>query len=165
MTQNFKVRIPHTTHDSTYTLPAGLINDRVRFAYTHGQCHALAQALCEILGMPPALIVSSRIEETLNMSAEEILASGEVPDYAAAWHWDHALVQLGPDFLDIRGVLTKEQASVSQKGYLIVPSTLRQLKFLIKETNPARANMDAARHYAKLVIKEYLGAPRLSLTN
>jgi hypothetical protein len=75
------------------------------------------------------------------------------------------MAQLGSDYLDIRGVLTRDQAVVSSKGYLVVPSSQRQLNFLLRETDVVRANMEAAHHYAKLVIKEHLGAPRLIFAN
>jgi hypothetical protein len=173
MTATYRVQLPHTTTLTNYTLPAGVINSKVIFAYTHGQCHAMAIALHEIVHFELCLSVSTRIQKTLGLSPEEIIAKGELDDLVVERHWDHAMVKLGDDlYLDIRGLLTKNEALYgdSPEGafhlvdYLIVPTSPRQLRTLAKSAG-IRPNMEAAKHYANLVVKKHLGAPRLAFAN
>lgn len=172
MTSTYRVQLPRTTTLTNYTLPAGTINSKVIFAYTHGQCHALAIALHEIGHFELCLSVSARIQKTLGLSVEDTLDE-ELDDAVAAKHWDHAMVRLGDNlYLDIRGLLTENEALYGDApegayhlvDYLVAPTSPRQLLALAKNSG-VRPNMDAARHYARLVVKKHLGAPRLAFAN
>lgn len=118
----------------TWKLRAGELDETAEYAFTHGQCHAMAVALNELTGF-------------------------ELVGLGGFWGNGPGHFMVRAEFgylLDVQGLHTEEQAYARFRKITEYDDGVRLAWQLAADKEYYPLRIEAARHFAKLVVDKYL---------